>query len=95
MYNNFSTFAASLCITNPLLALPNMLIEWVTHHHASNKSLNTIKWDFYMLKSWHIDLGLPIKAFNSPQLKCVVQGFKQVVGDPLLVTKLPITLPLL
>ncbi|KAJ1572452.1 hypothetical protein NDA14_001885 [Ustilago hordei] len=68
VYNNFSTFAASLCITNPLLALPNMLIEWVTHHHASNKSLNTIKWDFYMLKSWHIDLGLPIKAFNSPRL---------------------------
>ncbi|KAJ1022693.1 hypothetical protein NDA18_005031 [Ustilago nuda] len=95
VYSNFGTFAASLGITNPLPASTTTLIEWVANLHASNKSLNTVKRDLYVLKSWHIDLGLPTEAFDSPRLERVVRGFKRVVGDPLPVAKLPITLPLL
>ncbi|KAJ1026683.1 hypothetical protein NDA13_004056 [Ustilago tritici] len=92
---HFGTFTASLGIANSLPASPTTLIEWVAHHHTLGKSFNTVKHDLYVLKSWHINLGLPIEAFDSPRLERVVRGFKCIVGNPLPVAKLPITLPLL
>nr|QBH67547.1 hypothetical protein UEMT_2013 [Ustilago esculenta] len=96
VHSSFCAFAsAALGLANPFPALSTMLINWVAHHHVASKSYNTVKHDCSVLRSWHVDLGLPTTAFNSPQLKHVVQGFKWVMGNPLPVTKLPITLPLL
>ncbi|SAM63391.1 uncharacterized protein UBRO_20164 [Ustilago bromivora] len=95
MHNNFRTFASSLQIANPFPASPETLIEWDAHHHASGKSYNTVKRDLSMLRSWHVDFGLSTAAFDAERLDRVVRGFKRVVGNPLPVAKLPITLPLL
>ncbi|KAJ1019671.1 hypothetical protein NDA13_005898 [Ustilago tritici] len=69
---HFGTFTASLGIANSLPASPTTLIEWVAHHHTLGKSFNTVKHDLYVLKSWHINLGLPIEAFDSPRLERVL-----------------------
>ncbi|KAJ1018427.1 hypothetical protein NDA18_006581 [Ustilago nuda] len=56
---------------------------------------DSIKRDLAFVKSWHIDLGLSTAVFDSDRLARVIQGLKRVIGDPLPVTKLAITLPLL
>ncbi|SNX86181.1 uncharacterized protein MEPE_04890 [Melanopsichium pennsylvanicum] len=94
--SDFTSFAtATLHIANPFPASPTMLIEWVAHHHMAEKSVNTLKRDLSVLKSWHVDLGLSTSAFDSERLERVVRGYKRVVGQPLPSAKLPITLPLL
>ncbi|SPO30780.1 uncharacterized protein UTRI_05397 [Ustilago trichophora] len=94
MYADFASFATNLAI-HPFPASPTLLIEWVAHHHTVGKSYNTLKSDLSALKSSHIDLGLPTAAFADERLERTVRGFKQLVGAPLPVAKLPITLPLL
>lgn len=94
--SDFASFVAtSLHLVHPFPASPTMLIEWVAHHHEAGKTYNTLKRDLIVLKSRHIDLGLPTAAFDSERLERVVRGFKRVVGTPLPAAKLPITLPLL
>ncbi|SPO29085.1 uncharacterized protein UTRI_06034 [Ustilago trichophora] len=80
---------------NPFPASPTLLIEWVAHHHTAGRSYNTLKSNLSALKSSHIDLGLSTAAFADARLERVVRGFKRLVGAPLPVAKLPITLPLL
>ncbi|SNX87255.1 uncharacterized protein MEPE_05965 [Melanopsichium pennsylvanicum] len=82
-------------VHDPSPSSPTTLIEWVAHHYRAGKTYNTLKRDLVVLKSWHIDLGLSSAAFDSERLERVVRGFKRIVGTPLPVAKLPITLPLL
>ncbi|SPO25992.1 uncharacterized protein UTRI_03357 [Ustilago trichophora] len=91
---DFTLFATSLT-ANPFPASPTLLIEWVAHHHTAGKSYNTLKSGLSALKSIHVDLGLSTMAFADERLKRTVRGFKRLVGAPLPVAKLPITLPLL
>ncbi|SNX85439.1 uncharacterized protein MEPE_04148 [Melanopsichium pennsylvanicum] len=93
---NFASFVAiRLHLARPFPATPAMLIEWVAHLYESGKTHNTLKRDLAVIKSWHVDLGLSTTAFDSERLERVVRGFKRVVGTPLPIAKLPITLPLL
>ncbi|KAJ1031638.1 hypothetical protein NDA13_002029 [Ustilago tritici] len=67
-------------------------------HSASTtavKTYHSVKRNLAILKSWHIDLGLPTTAFDSARLARVLRGYKRVVGNPAPNAKLPITLPLL
>ncbi|SPO28309.1 uncharacterized protein UTRI_04706 [Ustilago trichophora] len=91
---DFTLFAASLA-ANPFPASPTLLIKWVAHHHTAGKSYNTLTSGLSALKSIHVDLGLSTRAFADKQLERTVRGFKRLVGAPLPVAKLPITLPLL
>nr|QBH67571.1 hypothetical protein UEMT_2037 [Ustilago esculenta] len=89
---DFAEFTAS---PRPFPATEPQLIEWVANQHTKGKSYSTVRRDLAVLKSWHIDIGVPTSAFDSERLARVVRGFKRVAGDPLPTAKLPITLPLL
>ncbi|KAJ1026035.1 hypothetical protein NDA18_003695 [Ustilago nuda] len=80
---------------HPFPASETLLIEWTTSQHTSGKTYGSIKRDLTIVKSWHIDLGLSTAAFDSERLARVARGLKRVIGDPLPIAKLAITLPLL
>ncbi|SPO29367.1 uncharacterized protein UTRI_10206 [Ustilago trichophora] len=91
---DFASFAASRRC-HPFPSSETLLIEWVAAQHLANKTYGTVKRDLAIIKSWHIDLGLSTVVFDSERLARVVRGLKRVVGAPLPVAKLAITLPLL
>ncbi|SYW81454.1 uncharacterized protein UBRO2_04324 [Ustilago bromivora] len=91
--SNFTTFASSRCC-HPFLASETLLIEWVVAQHTTSKTYGSIKRDLTIIKSWHIDLGLSTVVFDSECLARVMWGLKRVVGDPLPITKLTLTLTL-
>ncbi|KAJ1575457.1 hypothetical protein NDA11_002123 [Ustilago hordei] len=84
------TYPSFRCETSDTL-----LIEWVAAQHTTSKTYGFIKCDLTIIKSWHIDLSLSTVFFNSKCLARAVQGLKRVVGDPLPIAKLALTLPLL
>ncbi|SOV02023.1 uncharacterized protein UDID_18937 [Ustilago sp. UG-2017a] len=92
--SDFATFASSRCC-HPFLASETLLIEWVAAQHTASKTYGSIKRDLAIIKSWHIGLGLSTVVFDSKRLARVVRGLKQVIGDPLPIAKLALTLPLL
>ncbi|SPO26496.1 uncharacterized protein UTRI_04085 [Ustilago trichophora] len=91
---DFASFAASRRC-HPFPSSETLLIEWVAAQHLADKTYGTVKRDLAIIKSWHIDLGLSTVVFDSERLARVVRGLKRVVGAPLPVAKLAITLPLL
>lgn len=93
---DFANFVANTLHTQPAFpASETALVEWSAQHFTAGKTYHSVKRDFAVLKSWHVDLGLPISSFDSEQLARVVRGYRQVAGNPAPSAKWPITLPLL
>lgn len=81
----YMTFCALAGLRHPsgscLPAKPRWLIEWVTSL-AGRVKVKTIKLYLCGLKSYHIDLGFPVIAFQDDRLERVTQGIKREHAEP-------------
>lgn len=70
------------------------LTEWVCDM-ARTRPYSSIKHELDALRSYHVDLGLPLAGFTQGRLERAVRGIKRTLGLRPAAAKLPITLPLL
>lgn len=95
MRSSFASFVHRTFYCNTIFpAQEEWLVEWVAYQDLKERRFHAIKRDLYLLKSWHIDLGVTTNGFGS-QLERTLCGLKRTKGVPAAKAKLPITLPLL